>query len=165
MYMEDLVPEFIEGLDRIHHLPYKMRRIIVDPQMIAVEDPEHTSPDHRRRHQILAARPLILTKEHRAVFNGDLHTVRLCKTDQRLPYLFHQLKILFHRFRLIPSDKRSNHIDAKLCTCKDHILKMRRRFRPLLQIFIHRVRIVSKGRDLHVIFICVILDVRRIIVV
>ena len=44
MYMKNLILIFIDGMDVVHHLPYKMRRVKIDSQIFAVKDLKNLIP-------------------------------------------------------------------------------------------------------------------------
>ena len=60
--------------------PYKMRRIIINSDVITVQNLKNFSPDHRCCHQVLSTRPLISVKKHRTVFNRNAHFLFFCIT-------------------------------------------------------------------------------------
>ena len=163
--MEDLVFKLIDRFDVIDHLPYKMRRVIIDSEIVAVQNLEHFSPDLRCCHQVLSARPLIRSEQHRAVLDRNFHIIFFCQFDDRRPYFFHQFQILFHCLCLVSSDKCCHHADAQFCACKDYIFQMCNCCRSFFQISVHCVRIKCQRRNVYIFLFAVIQNVFRICVI
>src|SRR6476646_4706733 len=69
--VEDVRTELADEPRDVDHLEDQVRRIEVDPDRAApfLEDPP---PDTRGRRQVVAARPLVATEQHRAVLDRDL---------------------------------------------------------------------------------------------
>ena len=96
MDMENLVLKFVDGLDIVHHLPYEVRGIVIDAQVGRRQPLEYLAPDCRGGHQVLTAGPLVRTKEHGAVFNGDADPQLLRKSHDAGPHQRDLAQIVLH---------------------------------------------------------------------
>ena len=154
--MEDFILKLIDWFDVIDHLPYKMGRIVVDTKIITRKNLKYFLPVCRCGHQVLSAWPLICTKEHRAVLDCYFYTLLFCQFDDWRPYLFYDFKILFYCLGLVTANKTCNHVDAKFCTCFNQSHQMVNGCLTFLQIRVQSIRIISKRRNLYVLFCCII---------
>jgi hypothetical protein len=60
MDMKELILEFAEGLQVVHHHPHEVRRIVIEAEIGRGDDLEHPPPDRRTIGEVLTGRPFIL---------------------------------------------------------------------------------------------------------
>ena len=147
--MEYLILKFVERLDIIDLLPYKMGRIIVDSEIVIGQDLKDLSPVCRCRHQILSARPLIFCKEHGAVFDRHFHAFSLCVFQDWRPHFLYFLQVRRHTLVRDPSDKCCDHIYIQHYGRIDQLVEMINITLAFLQIRVHSVRIICKSGNLN----------------
>ena len=111
--MEDLILELVDGLDVVDHLPYEVRGVIVETEIIAGNDREKLSPDCGSCCKILSAGPLVVSEEHGAVLDGNLDALLFCELDDRGPNLLELLDVLFYGLILHSADEGRYHIYAE----------------------------------------------------
>src|ERR1035437_5953756 len=59
MEVKELVPELAQRADRVHLLQDKVRRVVVEAEVLGSDITEHPPPNDRGDGQVLPARPLI----------------------------------------------------------------------------------------------------------
>ena len=116
--------------------------------MSAVEEPEHVPPRRRRVHQVVAARPLVVAEDHRAVLDGDLDAVVCRLGDDRRPHLLELLEVLRQRLVLVVADERVDHRHAELLGCLDHATDVGDHLGAMVEVGVQRVRVVTEAGDL-----------------
>ena len=143
--MENPVAEFIDWLDIVHHLPYKMAGVIIDAEIPAGYDIKKRSPKRRRGKQILASRPLLRAEQHGAVLNRNFYIVLLCIPYDRRPYLPERFKVFLHTFCLFPSDEGCDQAHSQFLGETYDLLQMGNGCFPFLQIAVHCIGIICQG--------------------
>ena len=98
MHMVKAMAVVMDRLNRIHHLPDHMRRVVVESKVRRRYDLEHPVPDRRRCGEILAPRPFIHREVHGAVLDADADIVRFRKLYHRWPYPPESFHVLVHAF-------------------------------------------------------------------
>ena len=98
----------------VDHLPHQVRRVEVEPERVAVEVAEHVAPRRRRVHQVVAAGPLVVGEDHRAVLDGDLHALVGGVGDDVRPDLGELGEVLLQRLVLVVADERVDDGHAEL---------------------------------------------------
>ena len=143
------VAELVQGGDVIHLHPDEVRRVVVEPEARAREVGEHPPPDRRARGQVLAAGPLVVGEEHRAVLDPDAHAFLLGVADQRPPDLEEPGPVGVDRQRGVSPHEGIHDPDPQLGRGVDDLEQVRDRHVRLGPIGRQRVRIVSQSRDRH----------------
>ena len=67
------VAELVDRPLVVDHQPDEVRRVEVEAEVVARDGREHLAPDRRRPGEVVAARPLVVGEDHRAVLDRDLH--------------------------------------------------------------------------------------------
>ena len=114
MEVEKLVLIVFNRFDVIHTLPYKMRRIVIQPEIIARNRFEHSVPEIRAACQIHTGRPLI-PEIHRTVFDADLNLFFFCQFNDIRPDLHELLPVMLRRRCLVFADKGINNRNIQFC--------------------------------------------------
>ena len=89
------------------------------------DDLEHRAPRVRVVGEVVAARPLVVGEDHRAVLDRDLHAVLARVRDQRRPQLGEALEVLRQRPGLVVARERADGGHAELAGRLDHLAQVR----------------------------------------
>ncbi len=85
--VEDAVGEVVDGALVVDLQPDEVRRVDVEPEVRVGDRREHLVPDRRRPGEVVAARPLVVAEDHRAVLDRDLHAALAGVGDELRPDL------------------------------------------------------------------------------
>ena len=85
MDVNDSLLELIERANIVDLLPNQMLRVKVETKVPSRNRIEHPPPDFWRDSEVFAARPLIIAKQHRAIFYAHLNVVIVGKRNQGFP--------------------------------------------------------------------------------
>jgi hypothetical protein len=94
------------------------------------------------------ARPLVLTEDHRAVLDRDLHAALVGVPDEIGPDTGETFEILRKRPVLVVSDERADDLHSELLRRIDHLQEMAIHLFAMLVLRVEVVRVVREGRDL-----------------
>ena len=152
MDVENPIFKLIDRLDIVHKLPDEVGWVIIDAEIAAGDDLEHTPPKRRGVKEVLPAGPLVRAKEHGAVLNGNTHLFLLRIADNLRPHLGKQFQILLRGLTLVPSNEGGDHIDSQPVGRVDQPVEVLNIRPAFFQIRVKRVRIKGQGGYFHLLF-------------
>ena len=146
--MEQLIGKLVDRADVVHLLNHKVRGIVVEAKVFAVDHGEHLPPDARRNGEVSSAGPLALGKEHRAVFNCNTNAVVLGELDDIRPDFGKELHVLRNAQILVSADKRIDRAHAELGCRNDELFDVVDGGLRLFRFRVERVGIVPQRGNL-----------------
>src|SRR5436190_9367969 len=147
MHMHDALAEFTNATHIIYLLPDQVRRVVVESQVRTGNGLENRLPESRGGCQVLSARPFVLTEQHRAVFQANLHALALGFVNDIGPDTLKDRPVRFDRFRGIPTDESVDYADVQPGRRPDYFLEMIGHDAPMFRIRIERIGIITQPRE------------------
>src|SRR5438093_1481529 len=145
MHMHDALAEFTNATHIIYLLPDQVRRVVVEPQVRTGNGLENRLPESRGGRQVLSAWPFVLTKQHRAILQTDLHSLALRFVNDVGPDVLKDRPVRFDRFRGVPTDESVYYADVQPGSCPDYLLEMIGHDAPMFRIRIERIGIITQS--------------------
>ena len=152
--------ELAQGPRAVDELPDQVRRVEVQPEPAAGEHGEKFAPHVRAHGHVLAARPLVVGEDHRAVLDADPHVGLLGGPQDRRPDRFHQRHVGIDRQRRVAADEGVDDVDADLRRGFDHLDEVVGDQFAVRGVGVERVRVVPERRDADAVDADELVDVR-----
>ena len=123
-------------------------RVEVQAEVLVGDRREHRAPDRRRVGEVVAARPLVVGEDHRAVLDRDLHAVLAGVVRRAAATPRGSARGSPAGCAWVAADERADGLDAELRRRLDHLAQVRVRGRARLVVRDERVRVVGERGDL-----------------
>src|SRR6188508_712237 len=146
LVVEDVLPEFLQEALDVDHLEDQVRRVEIEPDRVApsFEDP---APLPWRRRDVVAARPLVVREEHRAVLERDLHALVVGEFHDVGPDAQRLFPVVVEVLGSVTTHERVDERDAHLPRRDHHRLEVVRDLLAMLGVGMERVRVVAEAGD------------------
>jgi hypothetical protein len=148
MHVEDPIGEVVDGALVVDHQPDEVRRVEVQAEPLVGDRGEHLVPDRRRPREVVAAGPLVVREDHRAVLDRDPYAVTRCVRDELRPHGTEPLEVLRQRAVLVVADERADGRDAEPRCGVDDLPQVTVHLCAMRVVGVEVVRVVRERRDL-----------------
>src|SRR6187401_202595 len=144
LHVQDVRAELADETRDVDHLEDQVRRVEVEPDA-AAPGLENAAPHARRRGEVVAARPLVVAEQHRAVLEGQLPAVVVGEADDVGPDAQRLLPVVVRVLRAVRAHERVDERDVHRLRGGDDVAEVTDDLLAVHRIRVERVGVVAEA--------------------